>query len=72
MMVFRRGSESNIKSDLGIWRQYLFNLAFKHFYGINTTRLYSTFIKYIRLNFIHFNLQFQFNALKALFFHFLF
>lgn len=24
MMVFRRGSESNIKSDLGIWAKYLF------------------------------------------------
>lgn len=58
MMVFRRGSESNIKSDLGIWAQCLFKHAFKHFYGINTTKLYLFHlhkVRKIKPNFRHFN-----------------
>lgn len=58
LMVFRRGSESNIKSDLAFWAQFLFKHAFKHFYGINTTKRYLFHlhkVHKIKLNFKRFN-----------------
>lgn len=38
MMVSRRGSESNIKSDLGIWAKYRFLKLIIHFYSMNTLK----------------------------------
>lgn len=72
MMVFRKGSESNIKSDLGIWAKYLFKHAFKHFCSINAIILYLFHLHKlykIKLNYKHLNaLLFQFTAWKAHFF----
>lgn len=63
------------KVILGIWAQCFFKHAFKHFYGINTTKLYLFHlhkVHKIKPDFRHFTSLFQFTALKADFFHFLF
>lgn len=77
MMVFRRGSESNIKSDLGVWTTYLSKRALKHVYDVKYNQTLPTppsYKLYRRLNQVLSvsTRIISVHCLRSIFFHFLF